>query len=664
MNRLGNQTSPYLLQHRHNPVDWWPWGADALAAARREGKPILLSVGYAACHWCHVMAHESFEDPGTAAVMNELFVNIKVDREERPDVDQIYMQALHMLGEQGGWPLTMFLTPDGEPFWGGTYFPKTARFGRPSFVAVLREVARLVREEPGRIAHNRNALLQNLRATVAASPDASLGEKWLLEVGSALKRAFDPVHGGLKGAPKFPNPMLLEFLWRHAVSSHDTEAMALFQLSMEQMARGGIHDHLGGGFARYSVDDRWLVPHFEKMLYDNAQLLPLFALAAVKTGSALCREAAEGIVAWLNREMRLPGGVFAASLDADSEGEEGKAYVWSEAEIDELLGAESALFKTVYGVTQEGNWEGSTILNRQNRVMVDPAKEAQLGRLRDRLLEHRNKRVQPGRDDKVLADWNGLMIIGLVRAGLLLDRPDWVQAAQETYRFIRESMVRDGLLGHSWRDDRLLFPGFATDHAAMMLAAVTLYEASGTRHYLEDASRWRDLLRDHYADESGVLYLVSDSADDLVIRPRQTTDEATPNANGLFGESLARLAALSYGTPDEELSRLAGYAKVAPLNHASILNALDFYLHGAAVIVAGSEREALLAAARSVPYPNRTIMDLKDAGDLHADHPARTQAERAGLGSAFVCQGQSCSLPISDAALLRQTLRSSLDKTE
>ncbi|CAH1679103.1 Thymidylate kinase [Hyphomicrobiales bacterium] len=662
MNRLGDQTSPYLLQHRHNPVDWWPWGSEALAEARSAGKPILLSVGYAACHWCHVMAHESFEDAETAAVMNELFVNIKVDREERPDVDQIYMQALHMLGEQGGWPLTMFLTPEGEPFWGGTYFPKTAHFGRPAFVAVLKEVARLVREEPGRIAHNRNALLQNLRATVAASPDASFGGEWLVQVGSALKRAFDALHGGLKGAPKFPNPMLLEFLWRWADTQGDTEAGDLFRLSLEQMARGGIHDHLGGGFARYSVDDRWLVPHFEKMLYDNAQLLPLLALAAAQTGHTIFKEAAEGIVSWLDREMRMPSGAFAASLDADSEGEEGKAYVWTEAEIDTVLGPDSALFKAVYGVTPTGNWEGHTILNRQNGFVPDPAQAAKLDDLRQRLLDHRDRRPQPARDDKILADWNGLMIIGLVRAGLLLDRPDWIETAQEAYRFINESMVRDGLLGHSWRDGRLLFPGFATDHAALMLAALTLYEATGNQHYLEHTDRWKTVLKNHYADESGLLFLVADSADDLVVRPRPTMDEATPNANGLYAEALARLAAFSPSEGvDEELSMLAGHARVAPLNHASVLNALDFYIRAAAIIVAGPERKALLEAARSVPYPNRTIMDVQAVGDLDSGHPARAQSERAGQGSAFVCRGQVCSLPISDPVLLRRALQPSSD---
>src|SRR6266498_401179 len=364
-NRLARESSPYLLQHKHNPVDWWPWGPEALAAAKRTNKPILLSVGYAACHWCHVMAHESFEDEAVARVMNELFINIKVDREERPDTDQIYMSALHMLGEQGGWPLTMFLTPAGEPFWGGTYFPKTARYGRPAFVDMLREVARLFREEPSRIEHNRQALMERLAERARPQGQVVIARSDLDTLAQRIATVVDPVHGGLKGAPKFPQAALFELLWRAGQRTGETRYFGLVELTLERICNGGIYDHLGGGFSRYSVDERWLVPHFEKMLYDNAQLLELLGLAFARSQKSLFRDRARQTVEWLAREMTTTDGAFCASLDADSEGEEGKFYVWSLPEIEQALGPEdAAFFAKHYDVTPEGNFEGHNILNR------------------------------------------------------------------------------------------------------------------------------------------------------------------------------------------------------------------------------------------------------------------------------------------------------------
>src|SRR5262245_58982276 len=468
-NRLARETSPYLLQHKHNPVDWWPWGPDALTEAQRTNKPILLSVGYAACHWCHVMAHESFEDPGVAAVMNDLFVNIKVDREERPDIDQIYMSALHMLGEQGGWPLTMFLTPAGEPVWGGTYFPKTSRYGRPAFVDVLREVARLFREEPDKIAQNRDALMERLADTARPQNRIVLGLSDLDNVARRAAGAMDPVNGGMQGAPKFPNAALFELIWRAGLRTGDARYFTLVEITLDRICEGGIYDHLGGGFARYSVDEKWLVPHFEKMLYDNAQLLELLALAFVHTGKPLYRERAQQTVAWLQREMTGLEGGFSASLDADSEGEEGKFYVWSRAEIEALLGPDDAeLFAAHYDVSPEGNFEGHNILNRLNGLPRSKADEAKLAMLRSVLQEARSKRIRPGLDDKVLADWNGLMIAALAYAGTVFTEPSWVAIAERAFQFVAECMTRSDRLGHSWRDGRLLFPGLASAFANMI----------------------------------------------------------------------------------------------------------------------------------------------------------------------------------------------------
>src|SRR5499427_3639104 len=441
VNRLHEATSPYLLQHKHNPVDWWTWGPEALAEAKASNRPILLSVGYAACHWCHVMAHESFEDEATAQVMNELFVNIKVDREERPDIDQIYMTALHLLGEQGGWPLTMFLTPQAEPVWGGTYFPKDARFGRPAFVDVLREVARLFREEPSRIEQNRSALLARLADKARPAGKVTIGLNELDAVAMQAGNMFDPVNGGLRGAPKFPQPAILEMLWRAGLRTNDVRFFEIVEHSLQKMCEGGIYDHLGGGFSRYSVDERWLVPHFEKMLYDNAQLLELLALAFQRSGMPLFARRARETVAWLAREMTTREGAFSASLDADSEGEEGKFYVWSYEDVIKSLGSEDGeYFARHYDATPAGNFEGHSILNRLASRESNDEDEARLALLRAKLLAVRGMRVRPGLDDKVLADWNGLMIAALVNAGVTLDESDWLAMARHSFDFIARGM--------------------------------------------------------------------------------------------------------------------------------------------------------------------------------------------------------------------------------
>ncbi len=441
-NRLGEETSPYLLQHKDNPVHWRAWGEAALAEARATGKPILLSVGYAACHWCHVMAHESFEDAATAEVMNELFVNIKVDREERPDVDAIYMGALHELGEQGGWPLTMFLTSDAEPFWGGTYFPKEQRYGRPGFVSVLNEVARIYRDEPDKVRTNADVLKDRLKPGHRVSASDPPSEVMLADLGRRMVQAIDPVNGGIRGAPKFPQPQFLSFLWRSGIRYGLANPLEAVNLTLTHIAQGGIYDHLGGGFSRYSVDERWLVPHFEKMLYDNAQLIELMTEAWRESKSKLFAQRVAETVDWLLREMRSEG-AFAASLDADSEGEEGKFYVWSLAEIQKLLGETDAkLLAEIYGVTEEGNFEGHNILNRLGSIEFrDEETENRLAELRKTLFERRKGRIRPGFDDKVLADWNGLMIAALANAAEVFDQPEWLAAAEAAFAFVCTKMM-------------------------------------------------------------------------------------------------------------------------------------------------------------------------------------------------------------------------------
>jgi uncharacterized protein YyaL (SSP411 family) len=656
-NRLAAETSPYLLQHKTNPVDWWPWGPAALAEAKQSGRPILLSVGYAACHWCHVMAHESFEDEATAQVMNELFVNIKVDREERPDIDQIYMQALHHLGEQGGWPLTMFLTPAGEPVWGGTYFPPTSRYGRPAFVDVMREVARLFREEPAKIEQNRQALMARL-AQVARNPQrVTIGRQELDQLGLQLGSAMDPVHGGLRGAPKFPQCAMFENLWRAGLRTGEGRYFHIVDLTLTKISEGGIYDHLGGGYSRYSVDDKWLVPHFEKMLYDNAQLLDLLALAWQRSGKMLYRERAEETVGWLQREMTSPESAFFSSLDADSEGEEGKFYVWALAEIEAALGAENAaLFAQHYDVTPDGNFEGHNILNRLKGLPRSIEIDAALAMLRPMLHQIREKRVRPGLDDKILADWNGLMITALVNAGTAFWKPDWITMAARAFGFVQRNMTRGDRLGHSWREARLLYPGLASDFAYMIRAALSLHEATGDRDYLDRALVWQAALDRHYANpETGTYFLTADDAEGLVVRPASTADDATPNPNGVAAQNLIRLAAFT-GDPafrDKADRLIEGVLAVGGDNlfmHVALMNAIDMRLNLAEIVVTGKgeEADALTKAALALPYVNRAVLRAPSADALPPSHPAQDKLKAASGPAAFICLGETCSLPVTN----------------
>jgi uncharacterized protein len=671
-NRLAGETSPYLLQHQHNPVDWWPWGTDALAEAKNNNKPILLSVGYAACHWCHVMAHESFEDAATARVMNDLFVNIKVDREERPDIDQIYMSALHHLGEHGGWPLTMFLTPKGEPFWGGTYFPKTSRYGKPAFVDLLREVERVFRQDPQSVEQNRSALMARLTERARPKGRVVIGEDELDRAANQIAGMIDPVHGGMRGAPKFPQPMMLEFLWRAGLRRNDDRYFGLVELSVARMCEGGIFDHLGGGFSRYSVDERWLVPHFEKMLYDNALLLELLALAYQRSGNNLFVARARETVAWLAREMTTPEGAFCASLDADSEGEEGKFYVWSGAEIEDILGKEAAAFFAAhYDVTPRGNFEGHNILNRLNHLPCSMEDEARLASLRAALLEARQKRVRPGLDDKVLADWNGLMIAALANAGVALEEPAWVAMAVRAFMFIASKMTHaernpGGRLGHSWREGKLLLPGLASDHAVMIRAALALHEATGEQDYLDRARAWQETFDRHYANpETGGYFLTAADAEGLVVRPSATTDDAAPNANALAAQNLIRLSVLSgqHAWREQADRLLDGILSRSGDNlfaHLALLNALDLRLRAAEIIVTGNDGRAndLLAAARKIPFLDRIVVRASDP--LRAPHSAQEKIKEKIKASAesavFICLGETCSLPVTQPQSIAETI--------
>lgn len=660
-NRLSAETSPYLLQHQDNPVHWWPWGPEAFAEARRTGKPVLLSVGYAACHWCHVMAHESFEDPFVAGLMNELFVNIKVDREERPDVDQIYMGALYHLGEAGGWPLTMFLDGEGAPFWGGTYFPKTASYGRPGFVQVLQQVSQVYHESPDKIRQNREALITRLEEAARPQGEVVIALKDLDRAADQISGLFDRTHGGLRGAPKFPQCGLLELMWRTGARTGDEGLRATAAFTLNRMCEGGIYDHLGGGFSRYSVDEFWLVPHFEKMLYDNAQLLELLALAYGDTKDPLFLARARETVGWLQREMVTEEGAFSASLDADSEGHEGRFYVWTKREIEAELGPEdAAFFARFYDVSEGGNWEGAVILNRTKAGDVEAEDEARLAPLREKLLAARARRVRPGLDDKILADWNGLMIAALARAGSYLGEPDWVDMGARAFAAVCRLMEQDGRLSHSWRAGKKVFPGLASDQAAMARAALALHEATGEPGYIAKAEGFLDGLERHYADvRSGAYFLTADDAEALVVRPLSTMDEALPNYQAVAADALVRLAALTgrddlRARADRILAAISPAAAKNAIAHGATLNALMTRQALVEIVAVGRDTQRFAASALALPFLDRVLVRAGTCEDVPTNSLARAQAEAApDGGAAFLCRDGRCSLPVTDPDALK-----------
>jgi uncharacterized protein len=551
-NRLAGETSPYLLQHANNPVDWYPWGEEALATARSLNRPILLSIGYAACHWCHVMAHESFEDPATAVMMNTNFVCIKVDREERPDLDAIYMQAVQSMTGSGGWPMTVFLNPAGEPFYGGTYFPPADRHGMPSFRRVLQAVSETYSERPDSVAASAASMrkIYDASATSAAT-DGAIDATFLETAFQTVAATYDARFGGFGGAPKFPPTMVLDFMLRHWARTGEQSALEMAKSTFIKMARGGIYDQVGGGFARYSTDAQWLVPHFEKMLYDNALLIRLGAHLFEATGDEEIRRVTEESVQWLAREMMSPEGGFYSSLDADSEHEEGKFYVWSSQELDPLLGDDAMLAKAYYGVTESGNFDGRNILHVPvdpsevaRRAGVDPgALSATVERARQKLYQRRSRRVRPGRDDKTLAAWNGLALRGIVDAARALDRDDFRALAARNAEFLAERMVIDGRVMRSYKDGVARIPGFLEDQAAVALGFLAMFEQSLDIKWLNAARRLsRVMLEEFWDAETKQFYDTSHDAEKLVARPRDPSDNATPSGTSLATDLLLRLA--------------------------------------------------------------------------------------------------------------------------
>ena len=670
-NRLAGESSPYLRQHAHNPVDWYPWGDEAFARARRERRPILLSIGYSACHWCHVMERESFENPATAALMNAHFVNVKVDREERPDVDHIYMAAVQLLTGHGGWPMTVFLTPEGHPFFGGTYYPPEDRHGLPGFPRLLAAIADAWRERPDDVAQSVRDVHARLVELEQHRPaDALPGAGAVAEAAAQLARAYDADHGGIGTAPKFPNAGVLELFLRAGARGGGGRWTEMTLHTLRRMAAGGIYDQLGGGFHRYAVDARWLVPHFEKMLYDNAQLVPLYLAAHQLDGDPLFARVARETLDYVLREMRDSGGGFWSTQDADSEGEEGRFFLWDEEEVLALLGEDrGALAGRYWGVSAEGNFEGRNILH----VTLSAAQlaglfqrdvaavEADLAAARATLFAARERRVKPGLDRKVLTAWNGLMISAFARAGEVLDEPRYRQAALDGVAFVNRALRRGDRLLSTWTDGVAKLNGYLDDYVFFAAALLDVFEAVQESAYLADAARLMDSALAHFWDAAaGGFFFTSDDHEALIVRSKPGVDGSIPSGNSVAAMTLLRLAHHldrdDYRDRAEACLRLfAGSMRGQPFGFANLLAAVDFHADGPVEIAvigdpAAPDTAALLRRIRARYLPNRTLRVLDSADP--SPRPALLEGKTA-VGTrptVYVCRQRTCSPPATEWA--------------
>ena len=678
-NQLAHETSPYLLQHAHNPVDWYPWGEEALDIARADDRPIFLSIGYSACHWCHVMERESFEIEETAALMNANFVNIKVDREERPDLDAIYMEAVQAMTGSGGWPMSVFLTPSGQPFYGGTYFPPQPRYGMPSFAQVLLAVSEAYKNKRGDIDDQAQRLTDAIGRTGSLSASGgALGVEILDGATAKLKQYFDEQYGGFGDQPKFPQPMTLEFAMSQYRRGGDADVLRIAEHTLQQMAAGGIYDHLGGGFHRYSVDRIWLVPHFEKMLYDNGQLLRAYLHAWQINGRPEHRQVVDETVDYVLREMTSPEGGFYSAQDADSEGEEGKFFVWTAEEIEAVLGEEEAeLLGRTYGVMPGGNFEGNTILNLK-RTVAEVAQEAgaavetmaaRLAAARQKLFAVREERVKPERDDKVLTEWNGLMIHALAEVGVVLGREDALEAAIRAADFVLAEMSQEkGFLFRSYKDGRARFNAYLEDYAAFARGLVALYESTFELRWLAEAVRLTKIMQSQFSDEvRGGFYQTGMAHEQLVVRRKDFIDNAIPSGNSMAAELLMRLAKL---TGNEEYRKeaarifeiMAAAMAQQPTGFGRMLTALDDFLAPSQeVAVVGlledARTQALLEEVRRHYLPH-TVLALKEPD---SENPLPLLEGRGlvdGEPAAYVCENYACRLPVTGVEELRNAVAS------
>jgi hypothetical protein len=676
-NRLANETSPYLLQHKDNPVDWYPWADEAFAKARAEDKAIFLSIGYSSCHWCHVMERESFENPQIAAIMNQHFVNIKVDREERPDVDSIYMNAVQAMTGHGGWPMSVFITPDGKPFYAGTYFPPTDRGGMPAFPNVLQGIAEAYRDRREEMLASTDRIVEHLGHPAGAQTSSDpLTRDILSDAYRTLAPSFDEQEGGFGRAPKFPQPMTYEFLLRSWHATRDPEPLRMAERTLQKMAHGGMYDQLGGGFHRYSTDAAWLVPHFEKMLYDNAQLASLYLHAYQATGNAFYRRVVEETLAYVEREMLDPAGGFYSSQDADSEGEEGKFFVWSKLEVDLALGQErSRIVRAYYGVSEVGNFEGRNILWRPRpdeeaaaelSISVDEL-QAIVADARTKLFAMRSQRIAPARDDKVLTSWNALMLKAFAEAGATLENENYIDIARRNARFVCEQLRRDGRLLRSWKDGQAKLNGYLEDYAYLIEALLVLHESTFEQRWLDEATRLADSMIDLFWDEpSAVFFDTGRDHEQLVVRPRDMFDNATPSGGSSAAFALLRLGAFTGNTDYERyavssIRSVREYLDRVPTGFANWLAALDFYLSTPKEIAVIGPRSHpstidLLRVVHQRYLPNRVLAG-SEAPAANATSPLPAARDMIdGKPTVYVCENYTCQLPVTTPEALAAQL--------
>ena len=662
MNKLEKETSPYLLEHKKNPVEWYAWNNISLKKAKKENKAILLSIGYSACHWCHVMARESFEDKKTASLMNKNFINIKVDREERPDLDNIYQNALQIFGEQGGWPLTMFLTPDLEPFWGGTYFPPVEKFGRPAFSTVLKTISNVFANEKNKIKKSTELIKKGIYESCINIPTNNLDEKLYRQVSISLIDLIDEKNGGIKGAPKFPNVPIFENILRYCKSNITKEKNIDFKIynTLEKICLGGIYDHIGGGFARYSTDELWLVPHFEKMLYDNAQLIEILIYGYQYFKEPTFKIRIFDTINWVLREMKTNEGGFASAIDADSEGEEGKYYVWNKKEIEKNLGNSSESFCKTFNITEEGNWENKNILFLKKKRNINQTKKDR--KLLNILLKKRKKRIFPNIDNKILTDCNGLIINALAKAGWIFNKKEWLGEAKKSYSFLFNNLIKDGELYHSWKDQKVKTYATIDDYANFLRCSITLYETTSEKKYLNNAIKFSDKILNDFKDKkNGGYFINSKKTNDVFIKLKSIYSTSTPSGISIIIESFAKLFFLTnkeiyFNEADQALKSVSGNISKNFFNSASLINSYDLLKNGAHVIVIKKNETEILNSIKKKFLPNLIYQEIKDIKNLPQKSLILKKKILKNKTTIFICYKQTCSKGITTLKELNKIL--------